>query len=90
MRAPRACFIFEARSGWKDFQKNHPALEGVERALREFPKSHAQIALGENADLMNPEIANTAKPGVAARSDVIVIADRDICVGRDFLRVSLR
>jgi len=39
---------------------------------------------------MNPEIANTAKPGVAARSDVIVIADRDICVGRDFLRVSLR
>ncbi len=35
---------------------------------------------------MNPKIANIAKPGVAARSDVIVIADSDICVGRDRLR----
>ncbi|HEX3369318.1 MAG TPA: bacteriohopanetetrol glucosamine biosynthesis glycosyltransferase HpnI [Candidatus Cybelea sp.] len=66
--------------------ENDPALEVVERIMREFPNCHAQIALGENADLMNPKIANIAKPGVAARSDVIVIADSDIRVGRDYLR----
>lgn len=66
--------------------ENDPALEVVERIMREFPNCHAQIALGENADLMNPKIANIAKPGVAARSDVIVIADSDIRVGHDYLR----
>jgi len=55
-----------------------------------LPDCHAQIALGENADLMNPKIAKIAKPGVAARSDVTVIAAGDICVERDYFRASFR
>lgn len=66
--------------------RDDPALAAVEGIVAEFPGSHAQIVLGENAELMNPKIANLAKPGVAARGDVVVIADSDIRVGRDYLR----
>ncbi|HEY1868173.1 MAG TPA: glycosyltransferase [Candidatus Cybelea sp.] len=58
----------------------------MERIVAKCPGSHAQIVLGEKAELMNPKIANLAKPGVAARGDVVVIADSDIRVGRDYLR----
>lgn len=63
-----------------------PALAVVESVIHEFPGCHARIALGENAELMNPKIANLAKPGVAPRGDVVVIADSDIRVGREYLR----
>jgi ceramide glucosyltransferase len=66
--------------------QNDPAMEVAERIVREFPGCRARIALGENARLMNPKIANIAKPGVAAEGDVVVIADSDIRVGRDYLR----
>jgi hypothetical protein len=42
----------------------------VGRTISEFSACHAPTALGENADLMNFEIA------------IIVITDRDIRVGR--------
>jgi ceramide glucosyltransferase len=66
-------------------QGDDPARAVVERIVAEFP-SVARIAIGENAAVTNPKIANLAKPGVEPRGEVVVIADSDVRVGRDCLR----
>ncbi len=62
-----------------------PALATVERIAAEF-RSTVRIAIGENVAMANPKIANLAKAGAEARGEVVVIADSDIRVGRDYLR----
>jgi ceramide glucosyltransferase len=57
----------------------------LERLVTEFP-DRARIAIGENPGLLNPKIANLAKPEAEPRGEVVVIADSDIRVGRDYLR----
>jgi ceramide glucosyltransferase len=61
-----------------------PALAVVERIAAEFP-DHTSTAIGESA-ARNPKIANLAKPGVELRGHIVVVADSDIRVGRDYLR----
>jgi ceramide glucosyltransferase len=56
----------------------------VERLAAEFP-SIVRVALGENAAMSNPKIANLAKPGAEPRGEIVVIADSDIRVGRRYL-----
>ncbi|HEV3091138.1 MAG TPA: bacteriohopanetetrol glucosamine biosynthesis glycosyltransferase HpnI [Candidatus Cybelea sp.] len=58
----------------------------VERVAAEFPAARPSIVYGENPDLINPKIANLAKDGVTTCRDVVVIADSDVRVGRDYLR----
>jgi ceramide glucosyltransferase len=62
-----------------------PAFVIVKRVAIEFP-SRTRIAIGQNAAVANPKIANLAKPEAAPRGEVVVIADSDIRVGRDYLR----
>jgi ceramide glucosyltransferase len=62
-----------------------PAFATVERIAAEFP-SRARIAIGENQAVANPKIANLAKPGAESRGEIVVIADSDIHVGRDYAR----
>lgn len=62
-----------------------PALAIAQRIAAEFP-SIVRIAIGENPDIANPKIANLAKPGAQAQGEIVVIADSDIRVGRDYLR----
>jgi ceramide glucosyltransferase len=57
----------------------------VERLAAEFP-SIVRVALGENGALLNPKIANLAKPGAEPRGEIVVIADSDIRVGHRYLR----
>ncbi len=61
-----------------------PALAVVERLAAEFP-DHTSIAIGESA-ARNPKIANLAKSGVELHGDIVIVADSDIRVGRDYLR----
>lgn len=62
-----------------------PALPTVERIAAEFP-SRVRIAVGEDVSIANPKIANLAKPGAEPHGEIVVVADSDIRVGRDYLR----
>jgi len=57
----------------------------LERLVGEFPEN-TRLAVGENPELLNPKIANLAKPEAEARGEIVVFADSDIRVGRDYLR----
>jgi ceramide glucosyltransferase len=61
------------------------ARQVLEHLAAEFP-DRVRIAVGENAELMNPKIANLAKPDAEPRGELVVIADSDIRVGREYLR----
>ncbi len=61
------------------------ALAVAERIANDFP-SRAIVAIGEAPDMLNPKIANLAKPGVELRGEIIVIADSDVRVGAGYLR----
>jgi len=65
--------------------REDPALAVAERIASDFP-SRTAIAIGEAAGMLNPKIANLAKPGVELRGEIVVIADSDVRVGRDYLR----
>jgi ceramide glucosyltransferase len=65
--------------------REDPALAVAERIASDFP-SRAAVAIGEASGMVNPKIANLAKPGVELRGEIIVIADSDVRVGRDYLR----
>jgi ceramide glucosyltransferase len=56
----------------------------VKRLAAEFP-SIVRVAIGENAAMSNPKIANLAKPAAEPRGEIVVIADSDIWVGRRYL-----
>jgi ceramide glucosyltransferase len=58
----------------------------VERIIERYPRCDAKMVFGNNAALVNPKIANIAKPGVAPQGEIVVIADSDIRVGRTYLR----
>lgn len=62
-----------------------PAFITAKRIAIEFP-SRTRIAIGQNPEILNPKIANLAKPDAEPRGEVVVIADSDIRVGRDYLR----
>ncbi len=65
--------------------RDDPALAIVERIAGDFP-AHAAVAIGESAGMLNPKVANLAKPGVELRGEIVVVADSDVRVGRDYLR----
>lgn len=63
-----------------------PALPVVQRVAQAFPNARPRIAIGHNPAMANPKIANLAKPGAKANGEIVVIADSDVHVGRDYLR----
>jgi ceramide glucosyltransferase len=63
-----------------------PALGVAKRVVADFPSCNASIAIGEAAGMLNPKIANLTKLSVEPHGDIIVIADSDIRVGREYLR----
>ena len=67
-------------------KETDPALRIVERVIADSPACRARVVFGENPDLINPKIANIAKDGVITSRDIVVIADSDIRVGREYLR----
>lgn len=58
----------------------------VARIARDFAHVPIRIVYGENPKIPNPKIANLAKPGAEPHGDLVVLADSDIWVGRDYLR----
>ncbi len=65
---------------------NDSALSIVQRVAADFDWCPISIAIGITEGVLNPKIANLAKPGVDPQGDVVVIADSDVCVDRHYLR----
>jgi ceramide glucosyltransferase len=62
------------------------AAATVNRVVADFPQCAATIAVGINSAMLNPKIANIAKPGVEPRGELVAIVDSDIRVGPNYLR----
>jgi ceramide glucosyltransferase len=62
------------------------AREAVERVVAAHPDVRTRIAIGYNPAMANPKIANLAKLGAEPQGEIVVIADSDVRVGRDYLR----
>ena len=62
------------------------ALPTVRRVVADFSWCPAAIAVGRAPGMLNPKIANLAKPGVDPQGEIVVIADSDIRVDRHYLR----
>jgi ceramide glucosyltransferase len=67
-------------------ERDDPALAIVERVVADFPSCRTAVMIGQAPGMLNPKIANLAKPGVEPRGEIVVISDSDIRVGRDYLR----
>jgi len=63
-----------------------PALAVAERLKSAFPQTTLRIAIGNNAAMANPKVANLAKPGAEPSGDVVVVADSDVLVTPQYLR----
>ncbi|MFN2449478.1 MAG: bacteriohopanetetrol glucosamine biosynthesis glycosyltransferase HpnI [Candidatus Baltobacteraceae bacterium] len=64
---------------------NDPALEAVRRLQREFPALDIVIAAGSPGPARNPKVANLLGMEPHIQGELVVIADSDICVPRDYL-----
>jgi ceramide glucosyltransferase len=67
-------------------EQSDAAAPIAERVARDFAHVRIRIVYGDNPDIVNPKIANLAKPGAEPTGELIAMADSDICVGRDYLR----
>jgi ceramide glucosyltransferase len=63
-----------------------PALGIAERVRRDHPGVKTRVAIGHNPAMINPKIANLAKPGAEPQGEIVVIADSDVRVGPSYLR----
>ena len=63
-----------------------PAVEIVHRLMDEFRAVTIKLVVNDRDVSVNPKVANLANLYESAEHDVLVIADADIRVGRDYLR----
>ena len=63
-----------------------PALRTALRLQREFPDRRIDVVCGQARDEPNPKIANVLAAYHRARHDLIIVADSDIRVPREYLQ----
>jgi ceramide glucosyltransferase len=63
-----------------------PAVDIVHRLMDEFRAVNIKLVVNDRDVSVNPKVANLANLYETAEHDVLVIADADIRVGRDYLR----
>ncbi|HVS26292.1 MAG TPA: bacteriohopanetetrol glucosamine biosynthesis glycosyltransferase HpnI [Burkholderiales bacterium] len=64
---------------------NDPAIAVIKRLIREFPQRHAALIVDETVTGTNFKVSNLANMYRAVEHDLLVIADSDMRVGRDYL-----
>lgn len=65
--------------------ENDPAKFLVERLIQKFPNVDAKILVGNSDSGWNPKIQNLIKGYQAARFDVVLISDSNVCIESDYL-----
>jgi len=63
-----------------------PAVEIVQRLMDEYRALHTKLVVNDRDVGVNPKVSNLTNMYESAEHDVLVIADSDISVGRDYLR----
>ncbi len=63
-----------------------PALPVVRRVIRDFPAAEPVLLVGGAADAANLKVSSLVNMFPAARHDLIVVADSDMRVDRNYLR----
>ena len=63
-----------------------PAVDVVHRLMDEFRALNIKLVVNDHDGSVNPKVANLTNLSESAEHDVLVIADADIRVGRDYLR----
>ena len=69
-------------------EREDPAIEIVEKVIHEFPDLDIQLIIGEATTTIgaNRKVSNLVNAFTKAKYDILVIADSDIRVGRDYLQ----
>jgi ceramide glucosyltransferase len=63
-----------------------PAIEVVQRLTHEFRARNLKLVVNERGVAANPKVSNLVNLSESAEHDVLVIADSDVRVDRDYLR----
>jgi ceramide glucosyltransferase len=63
-----------------------PAVKVVSRLMAEYPRLDLRLVVSDRLLGTNPKVSNLGNLYEAAKHDVLVVADSDIRVGRDYLR----
>ena len=66
--------------------QNDPVVPLVRRLMREYPKIHARLLIGEETVNGNPKLDNVAKGWRAASFDWIVMADANVLMPCDYVQ----
>ncbi|MBI5883094.1 MAG: bacteriohopanetetrol glucosamine biosynthesis glycosyltransferase HpnI [Elusimicrobia bacterium] len=69
---------------------NDPAAEVIEELKKDFPETDMEVVVSSTRIGCNPKINNLANAYHRVKHDTLVIADSDIRVRPDFLRVAVR
>ncbi len=64
---------------------NDPALEVARELQRDFPERDIAVVAGMAPAVRNPKVGNLLTMRGQARHPIFIIADSDMCVGRDYL-----
>jgi len=65
---------------------NDPAITVIKSIIARFPHKDLSLVIDKHAMGGNPKVNNLVNMFKKARHDIIVIADSDICVRRDYLK----
>lgn len=63
-----------------------PALETVARLRHEFPDVDVAVVIDDRTIGCNPKVSNLRNMVEAARHDVLILSDSDVCVGSQYAR----
>lgn len=77
---PQYQIIFAVRD------RHDPAIEMIEHIIQQFPDVDMQLVVSDRIIGANLKVSNLANAVVAAKYEVLLIADSDICVGKNYLQ----
>jgi ceramide glucosyltransferase len=63
-----------------------PAIAVIQRVIERFPQHDLALVVGDRAPIGNPKVANLQNMFAQAKYDLLVIADADMRVDRNYLR----
>ncbi|MCG8548734.1 MAG: bacteriohopanetetrol glucosamine biosynthesis glycosyltransferase HpnI [Alphaproteobacteria bacterium] len=80
--------VFQVVFGVRD--KDDPAVPVIRQIIDEFPRHDVSLVIDDRVIGSNLKISNLANMFSVAKHDILLIADSDMRVGRDYLRKIVR
>ena len=67
-------------------EADDPSIEVVQKIIHHFPELDIQLVISDRTIGTNLKVSNLANAAAVAKHDILLIADSDIRVGRDYLQ----